>query len=340
MLTPRKLASGGGALIAMAFLLIGVSLFSNVAPAGAWPAPSTSVVGTACVGGVRPVDVTFTIKNNESGYRDDPGRISNVSLVGDPTSLGIPSTLTFTPNPVPNTGNSTATASFALDPNYAGTLTLRYKFSWRQDSGYDEKFKVDVVKCVQDTTTSSSTSTSTSTTSTTEPTTTTSTTEPSTTTSSTYTSTSTSTTSTTEPTTTTSTTEPSTTTSSTSSSTTSSSTTSTTEPTTTTTEPDESTTTSTTEQETTTTTGVTSTVPETTVVESTTTTVCEERTNQETGSGGTSEICGTVDVGTPALLERLPVTGQRFTGIMMVVAGVLLGGGLVLVLSARKLKAA
>lgn len=342
----RRFLGGGAALIAMALLLVGLSVATSMSPAGAWPAPSTTVTGTACEGGVRPTPVTFTIENNETGYPGDPGRISNVTLVGDPTSLDIPSTLTFTPNPLPNTGDAKATASFDLDPNYQGELKLRYKFSWNGDpDGHTMVFKVNVAKCVEVTTTTSTTEPPTTTT--TEPpttttstvvtTTSTSTTQPTTTTTEppTTTTTSTSTTSTTQPTTTT--TEPPTTTTSTS-------TTSTTEPTTTsTTEPE---TTTTTRPETTTTTRVETTVPTTvgttppTTPEAPPTTVCEETST--TGNPTDSRVeCETVaGIIPPAVLERLPVTGSVNHGWMMVLAGLLLGGGLVMLLAARETKTA
>lgn len=227
----RRIIGSGLAMIAFAMILLFTMLVTTVTNAGAWPSPITKVVGVVCDGLGGRSDAEVTITNRESGYQNNPGRISNVSVVGDPPSSELPVTLDFTPNPVPNTGDSTATATFAVPVDYQGTVKIRYTFSWVGAESYDVLYELVVVKCVVEVTTTTSTTT------TTIPETTTTTTEPPTTTT---TSTTTSTTSTTIPETTT-TTIPDTTTTAPNTTTTESTTTTTTVSETTTIKPPETT---------------------------------------------------------------------------------------------------
>lgn len=302
--------------VACLVVLVGAGLATQATtqPGFTWPSPDTSHSGFACKYDGDRTEGTATIKNNESGYKDDPARVSNVMVVGDPTDVRIPITLDFVPNPIPNPG--TASVTFNIPADYAGTVKIAYHLDWKGDKGYDVKYSIPVVKCLPPVTTTTTavttTSTSTtiptttttapSTTTTTRPTTTT--TQPTTTTSTSTTSTS--TTSTTQPsTTTTSTTEPETTT-----------TTSTIPETTTTTQPDGSTTTTSTVV--TSTSSTTTPVPPTTTPEQPTTTVtdlsCEEAAKNE---GRPTESCTTV--------TSLPVTGTNTTqmvGYSMIILGV------------------
>lgn len=294
-MTVKRLMGSGVVLILAAVGLLCLMLVTDVSAAGAWPAPTTEVSGCACDGVGGRSDIIVTITNHESGYQDNPGRISNVSVVGDPTSVGIPATITFSPNPVPNTGSSTATASFSVPSNYAGTIKVRYTFSWLGAESYDVMVPITVVKCVLDTTTTSSTTT-------TVPETTTTTTEPETT-----TTTSTSTTST----------------STTSSTTSTSTTTSTTQPvTTTTTVPDSTTSTSTTVPSTTSTTGIitTTTLGETTTIPTITVSVPETTVVE-------------AEIGTA--ISILPVTGSSTKTLIIIAAGLVMVGGMILIVTAR-----
>lgn len=340
-----KVVSAGGACIALAFMLLGALFVSEVTqaqPASAWEGPVIELTGGACEGGVRATPITVTLTNRESGFQNDPGVIKNVSLVGDPTDLSIPSTLTFSPNPVPNTGDSTSTAQFTVAANYSGLVKGQLDFVFQGDSRFvGQKFEIYVQKCVEATTTVP----------TTQPTTTT--TEPETTTT---TSTVVTTTSTTQP-TTTSTTQPSTT---------STSTTSTTQPTTTTTKPSTTTTTeattTTTEPKTTTTTAPTT---STTVIESTTTTAPSSTTSSTAPSSTTTEpqtsttVCGDSSItdettpsgetctpvvpaapAPPATTNGgpLPITGGA-QGLLVFIAGLLVVIGLATLLAARRISA-
>lgn len=349
--TARKVATLGALFVACAVILLSVAFVSDVTqadPASAWESPRIEVTGGACTGGVRATPITITLTNRENGFRDDPGRIENVVLVGDPPSTAIPLTVTFSPNPVPNTGSATSTASFDLDPNYSGIVKGELDFLFNGDTRFvDQKFSITVSKCVDVTTTVPTTEPPTTTT--TEPPTTTTTEPPTTTT------TEPPTTTTTEPPTTT-TTEPPTTT------TTEPPTTTTTAPPTTTTEPPTTTTTiccpvsttvpststSTTQPETTTTTGkvTTTTVQEsstTTAPEQTTTTVCDDTpTPDETTPSG--EPCAPapdapVAPAPPATSNGpLPVTGGA-QGTLGYIGFILLVVGGVTLLAARRIAA-
>lgn len=296
-MTVKRLMGSGVVLILAAVALLCLMLVTDVSVAGAWPAPTTEVSGAACDGVGGRSDATVTITNRESGYQDNPGRISNVSVVGDPTSVDIPATITFSPNPVPNTGSSTATASFSVPSDYAGTIKVRYTFSWLGAESYDVMVPITVVKCVLVTTTTSSTTT-------TVPETTTTTTEP-------------------ETTTTTST--------STTSTSTTSSTTSTTAPTTTTTEPS----TTTTVQDTTTTSSTSTTVPSTTSTTGaiTTTTLGETTTIPTTIVSVPDTTVVEAEIGTA--ISILPVTGNSTKTLIIIAAGLAVVGGMILIVTAR-----
>lgn len=312
-------------VLTCALILVGVGLVvdGTTSPVAAWPKPTTEVTGGACTGPATREDVTVELTNLESGYPNDPGRISNVKVWSDPASLSVPPTATFSPNPVPNTGDTKSYASFPVDYRFVGTVYVSFKFDWQNDNGYNVQVGIPVVECegpVTTTTTAvttTSTSTTIPTTTTTAPSTTT-TTRPTTTTTRPVTTTSTSTTSTsTTSTSTTSTTQPSTTTTTEPETTT---TTSTIPETTTTTQPDGSTTTTSTVV---TTSSTTTPVPPTTTPDEPTTTVtdltCEEVALNE---GRTPEACTTT---------QLPVTGastQRTIGYAMLITGI--GGALLL----------
>lgn len=257
-------------------IMMGVAFFAApIIPASAWPNPDHEATVQTCEDGVGS-RVDLKVINKESNYPGSPGSVVQASLVFDPPLL-MPTPI-FTPDSIPNTGDSFATATIVVPESYTGIGKFSYRMAWSGTDGSDmrpaasespAKLQFNVTGCVVATTTT--TEPETTTTSTTEPeTTTTSTTEPETT-----------TTSTTEPeTTTTSTTEPETTT------------TSTTEPettTTSTTEP-ETTTTSTTEPETTTTTEPESTTTTTEQVTTTTRKPCPPGT-EVVGENWSSYIC-------------------------------------------------
>lgn len=248
-----RLRYGGVGLI-----LVAVAFFAlPTLGASAWPNPDAESKVEVCVDGVGS-NVLITVYNRESGNKGSPGRVTQGSLVFDPP-LQLPNPV-FSPDPIPNTGDSFATALISVPPSYTGEGMFSYRMSWSGTSGSDlrpaaheppAKIKFTVTACNPPTTTTTEPPTTTTTepptTTTTEPPTTTTTEPPTTTTTEPPTTTTTEppTTTTTEPPTTT-TTEPPTTT------TTEPPTTTTTEPpTTTTTEPE---TTTTTEPETTTTT--------------------------------------------------------------------------------------
>jgi len=187
-------------------LLLGVGVVVDVAnapPGFTWPRPDAKIEGGACIGETETrEDVVAEIINRESGYPNDPARIKNVVVVGDPADPAIPLTLNFSPDPIPNTGDSSATASFQVPASYAGTVKVHADVDWIGHSpGYPVDLEIDVVKCVGPPTT---TTTEPPTTTTTEPPTTTTTEPPTTTTTAPVTTT----TTTAPPTTTTSTTEP------------------------------------------------------------------------------------------------------------------------------------
>lgn len=290
-----KLVGALGALVLVLGILIGV--------VGAWPSPDASGYGGTCEtsDGTRG-SVIWTVVNKETGYDGSPATITNVKVTNN-----FPTT-SFKPQPLPNTGNASATAITDVPPEFSGTVKLTFTMVWSGTDGTDSRdgsASVLVIKCEPPvTTTTSTTSTSTttsSTTTTTEPTTTTqpttTTTKPTTTTSSTTTSTSTST-STTVPSTTS--TIPSTTTSSTT----------TTEPSTTTTTQGQSTT--------------------STVSPSTTTTVPPPTVTS------VPPVTGSVSP-TPSG-GSLPVTGAQSTGLV-IFGLVLVAIGVVLLVASRKNKA-
>lgn len=182
-------------------LLTVVTIVANPLIASAWPEPEVEVTPSACVGGVRTTPAIVTLTNLETGYPNSPG-VPQVMAV-DPEFTWTP----FTPDILPNTGDSKATMSVYPPADFEGEIKVAWRLVWAGPDGGDSKSGkvwIQVEKCEPPVTTTTSTTststTSTSTTSTTQPTTTTSSTQPTT------------TTSTTQPTTTTSTTQPSTTT--------------------------------------------------------------------------------------------------------------------------------
>lgn len=181
-----KLGAGVGAVI----ILLGV--MTLMAPAVmSWVHPLAKGEAPVCIDEVRTVPASVTMTNLEVGNYGSPGHPSVQSVYPNFTYSN------FTPEVLPNTGDQTATMTVDVPADFEGDVVVNWKISWYGTDGTDSAMgttKIHVVKCLQPTTTTSTTEP--------ETTTTTSTTEPETT-----------TTSTTEPeTTTTSTTEPSTTT--------------------------------------------------------------------------------------------------------------------------------
>ncbi len=240
-----------GAVITLAV----VTIVANPMIAGAWPEPDVEVTPAACAGGTRSTPAIVTLTNLETGFPLSPGKPQVMAV--EPAFTWTP----FTPDTLPNTGNSKATMSIYPPADYEGEIKVAWRLIWAGPDGSDKqegKVRIQVEKCKPpETTTSTTTSTtsstsssttstsspSTSTTSTTQPTTTTTSTQPSTTTTTSPPTTTSTTSSTTQPsTTTTSTTAPSTTTSTTPTTQPVTSTTSTSQPSTTTTAPSTTTT--------------------------------------------------------------------------------------------------
>jgi hypothetical protein len=102
------------------------------APAGAWPVPSTYATGGGCTGSAR-TPIVWSVRNLETAFRRSPAHIEDVRLT--PSFL----TAAFSPASLPNTGTATATATTAVPPRFAGTVTLAYRMVWSGPDGADQR---------------------------------------------------------------------------------------------------------------------------------------------------------------------------------------------------------
>lgn len=142
-----------------------------MSPAEAWPAPEVNVNLGACDEGGTRGDTVVVLKNKESGNENSPGHVEDYVVTPNFTHTA------FSPEIIPNTGSATAQSTITVPADYVGELKVEGNLVWSGSDGFDDvngKFteKVNVYKCDQPTTT---TTTEPETTTTTEPETTTTT---------------------------------------------------------------------------------------------------------------------------------------------------------------------
>lgn len=151
--------------------IIGASLVLGAGVAFAWQPPATNARGGACLpDGTRGL-VTWTILNLEANNVRSPATITDVHITGNFA------TTAFAPQPILNTGHSTASATTTVPTSFAGEVHLTYVMVWSGRDGSDRRAGsavVSVEKCeFETTTTRPTTSTTVATTTTTRATTTT-----------------------------------------------------------------------------------------------------------------------------------------------------------------------
>lgn len=122
----NRLRRAGGAL-AIASIAAAVTVISTTGPAWAWDPPTARGEGGGCVGGNRD-DVLWTIRQNELGFPDNPGRLRDV--VTDPAFPLTVDTYDL-PTGLDGDGNKhTATVTSTVPAGFDGWVTLRFGMDW------------------------------------------------------------------------------------------------------------------------------------------------------------------------------------------------------------------
>lgn len=138
--------------------IVGASLVLGAGVAFAWQPPATNARGGACrPDGTRGL-VTWTILNLESNNVRSPATITDVHVTNNFA------TSAFVPQPIPNTGHSTASATTTVPTSFAGEVHLTYVMVWSGRDGSDHRAGAAVVsveKCEFETTTTRPTTTTT-----------------------------------------------------------------------------------------------------------------------------------------------------------------------------------